>query len=361
MTSFPRRRSQATPQALSALASLLDVPPPASELEIRGIAPLSGAGPRELGFLAHRRYLVDLEKSDAGALLVSSEMEAHLGGDERPRLVVEDAHRSLAVLLEAFHPTEAEPAEVHPTAIIGDQVQLGDEVRVAPYAVLEDGVVVGAGCSIGAHAVVGRDSRIGEDSTLHPHVVLYPGTVLGDRVIVHAGARIGVDGFGYVYQEGAYRKIPHIGGCELGNDVEVGANTTVDRGSIGDTRVGQGGKLDNLVQVGHNVTVGPHSILAGQAGVGGSTRIEGGVMVGGQAGIAGHVTIGRGARLAGQAGVTGDIPPGATVMGFPARDRTEFLRATAAQGRVPELLKRVRRLEGELARLLEEDGPPQAD
>lgn len=361
MNSFPSRRRQPIPHLLSEFARLLDLPPPAKEVEILGIAPLALAGPEELGFLAHRRYLSELTGSRAGALLVSRQLDSLLDEDPRPRLVVEDAHRALATLLEVVHPPEEAAARIHPTAVVGEDVSLGRDVRVAPYAVLEEGVSVGDESWIGAHCVVGRGSRIGDRTILHPHVVVYPGAAVGDGVILHSGARIGVDGFGYVAEDGRHRKIPHPGTCVLENDVEIGANTTIDRGSIGETRVGEGAKLDNLVQLGHNVILGPHCVLAGQAGVGGSTRIGRGVMVGGQAGLSGHINIGDGARLAGQAGVTRDVEPGGTVMGFPARERRDFLRTVAAQAKLPELLGRVRRLEERLAELLDRENSERRD
>lgn len=292
-----------------------------------------------------------LARSEAEALLVSHEIEPLLSNDRRPRLVVDNAHLALARILEELYPIQEFEPHVHATAIVAPRVRLGRGVRVGPYAVLEEGVVVEDGAWIGAHVVVGARSRIGSECILHPHVVLYPGTRLGRAVILHSGARVGVDGFGYVFDGGAHRKIPQVGGCQLDDGVEVGANTTIDRGSIGDTRIAEGTKLDNLVQIGHNVTIGSHCILAGQVGVGGSARIESGVLVGGQAGVAGHITLESGVRVAAQAGVTRSIPAAETVMGFPARTRGEFLRGIAAQGKGPELIRRVRSLERELAEL----------
>jgi UDP-3-O-[3-hydroxymyristoyl] glucosamine N-acyltransferase len=320
------------------------------------VAPLVSATPEQLGFLAHRRYAGDLARSHAGALLVAAELQELVASDGRPRLVVPDAYLALAILLDAFHPDEGTEGEVHPTAVFGRGARLGHGVRVGPYAVVEEEAVVGDGVTIGAHVVVGARSEVGSGSVLHPHCVLYPGTVLGERVIVHSGARLGVDGFGYVQHEGMHRKVPQVGSCVIEADVEIGANTTVDRGSIGETRIGQGTKLDNLVHLGHNVKVGSRAILAGQAGVGGSSTIGAGALVGGQVGIGGHINVGDGARLAGQAGVIGDVAPGETLMGFPARPRGEFLRATAAQARVPALLRRLRRIEESVASTDEKGG-----
>lgn len=354
MNSFPRRRDRTESIPLSRLARLLGVEAPEPDVEVIGLRPLETAETRHLGFLADRKYLKACAESGAGAILVSSELAGEVTDDGRPLLVVEEAHQALATLLEHLHPAEEDEPGIHPTAVLGRGVRLGEDVQVGPFAVLEDGVQVGDRSRIGAHAVIGTGSRLGCDVLMHPHSVLYPGTVLGDRVILHAGVCIGADGFGYVFQDGKHRKVPQVGGCVLGNDVEIGANTTIDRGSIGDTRVGEGAKLDNLVQIGHNVTVGPLAVLSGQAGVAGSTAIGTGVLVGGQAGIGGHLRVGDGARISGQAGVTGDVPPGDTVMGFPARTRGEYLRTAAAQAKLPELRKRVGELERAVAALEEE-------
>ncbi|MSR23120.1 MAG: UDP-3-O-(3-hydroxymyristoyl)glucosamine N-acyltransferase [Gemmatimonadetes bacterium] len=346
MNSFPLRRSEPVPHSLSALAKLLEISPPMEEMEVRGVAPLGAAGPEQLGFLAHRRYLSHLGSCRAGALLISAEMASLLPPDSRPRLVVPNAHDALTTLLEAFHPEQRTEPEVHPTAVFGTGVRIGTDVRIGPYSVIESDVVVGDGVLIGAHVVVGTGSRIGRGSILHPHCVLYPGTVLGERVIVHSGARLGVDGFGYVFRDGAHQKIPQVGSCIIEDDVEIGANTTIDRGSIGETRVGAGAKLDNLVHLAHNVSVGPRAILTAQVGVAGSATIGAGVLAGGQAGFLGHVTVGDGAKVGAQSAVMKNVAPGETVQGSPARPQAEFLRTAAAQRLVPELMRRVRRLEG---------------
>ncbi len=358
MNSFPLRRAPSGADLpLRALATHLGAPDPGGGAgTVRGIAPLAQAGATELGFLAHRRYLPDLAGSRAGALLVAESLVPLLGEDARLRLVVQDPHRALASLLDLFFPPTEEDPEVHATAVLGRGVRLGEGARIGPYAVVEEGVSLGDRVRVGAHVVVGAGSRVGAGSILHPHAVLYPGTVLGAGVILHAGACLGVDGFGYVEDGGALRKVPQVGGCFVGDEVEIGANTTVDRGSIGETRVEAGAKLDNLVHLGHNVVVGHMTLLAAQVGVAGSTRIGAGVMTGGQVGINGHTHVGDGARLAGQAGVTGDVPAGATVMGFPARERGAYLRTAALQGKLPELRERIRKLEARLDELEDDRG-----
>lgn len=318
---------------------------------IRGVAPIVQAGPEELGLLASRRYLRYLSGSSAGALLVSEDLEKAVSEDDaspETRIVVEDAHRALVPLLRRLHPAEPEAVGIHPTAVLGSGVTLGRDVCIGPYSVIGDGAVLGDEIRIGAHVTVGRDCRIGAGSVLHPQVVLYPETVLGERVILHAGVRIGVDGFGYTTVDGEHRKIPQVGACVIEDDVEIGANCTLDRGSIGRTVVRRGTKLDNLVHLGHNVEVGERSMLVAQVGIAGSTRMGREVVCGGQSGVVGHVEIGDGARIGAQAGVIGDVEEGRTVSGFPARDHREFLRGMAMVMKLPELRARVRELERRL-------------
>jgi UDP-3-O-[3-hydroxymyristoyl] glucosamine N-acyltransferase len=211
--------------------------------------------------------------------------------------------------------------------------------------VIEAGVQLADGCSIGAHAVIGRGCVVGEESVIHPHATLYPAAIVGRRCVVHSGARVGKEGFGFVWHEGGHRRVEQVGGCVLEDDVEIGCNSTVDRGSIGDTVVGAGTKIDNLVHLGHNVRTGRHVIVIAQVGVSGSTRIGDGAVLAGQAGVGGHLEIGAGARIGAQAGVTADIPAGATYSGYPARPHREAMRAQAALFKLPDLLRRVRELE----------------
>jgi UDP-3-O-[3-hydroxymyristoyl] glucosamine N-acyltransferase len=314
------------------------------EVQVRGVAPLDTAGPHDLSLVAGRRYLSYVHATKAGALLISeslsAEVPAHIA-----RIVVRDAHVALAQLLpELYREPECE-ASINPTAVLEPGVRLGNRVSIGAYALVGEGCSLGDDVRIGSHVAVGPGCTVGAGSVLHAQVTLYAGVRIGARCIVHSGARLGADGFGYAWMDGGHRKILHVGGCVIDDDVEIGANTTIDRGSIGDTVIGQGTKIDNLVQIGHNCRVGKHVIIVSQVGISGSTVVEDGAVIGGQAGVQGHVTIGSGARVGAQAGVIGDIAPGATVSGYPARPHREAMRASAALQRLPGLLARITRIE----------------
>lgn len=312
-------------------------------IRVTGVAPLDRATPSDLSFLAAPRYAAMFEFSNAGAVLIAPDL-AESPGRCAARVIVDRPQEALLTLLPRFHrPTEAEPG-VHASAILGRGVTLGDGVSIGPYAVIGDGASLGDGVIVGAHTVVGPGVSIGARSQLYPSVTVYAGTMIGERVIVHAGVRLGSDGFGYVQRDGQHLKIPHVGRCIVEDDVEIGANTTIDRGSIDDTVIGAGTKIDNLVQIGHNVRVGKVCLIMAQVGIAGSARVEDGAMLLGQVGVSGHLTIGKGARLAAQAGAFGDIPAGETWSGYPARPHKEALRAQAALFKLPSLLRRIERL-----------------
>jgi UDP-3-O-[3-hydroxymyristoyl] glucosamine N-acyltransferase len=320
-------------------------------VEVRALRPLDEAGPTELGLLTSKRYARFAKTTRAAAVLVDETLADGVPGG-LTKVVVSDAHAAVTTVLERLHPPAPNPEPgIHPTAILGRGARLGEAVCVGPYAVLGDDVDVGDGTRIDAHVVIGSGVRIGEGCHICPQVVVYPGSELGDRVLVHAGARIGSDGFGYTFRDGAHRKVPQVGRCVIGDDVEIGANTTIDRGSIGDTVIGTGVKVDNLVQIAHNVNVGEHSLMAALVGIAGSTRLGRGVWLGGQAGLVGHLDVGDGARVAVASKVYRDIPAGETVSGHPARPHREELRKQAHVARLPKLLERIEALEEEVARL----------
>ena len=236
---------------------------------------------------------------------------------------------------------------IHPTAVIASRARLGANVAVGPYAVIEDEVEIGAGTEIGAFCFVGRSGRLGENCQLYPHVTLYADTRLGRRVIVHAGTVIGGDGFGYVFGEGRNWKFPQIGMVEIEDDVEIGCNSAIDRGSLGETRIATGVKIDNLVQIAHNVRIGENSVLAAQTGISGSSTVGGRVLIGGQVGIADHCVIEDGAIIGAQAGIPSGkkIRSGQLVWGTPARPLDRFKEQFAWFVRLPELARRLQELE----------------
>jgi UDP-3-O-[3-hydroxymyristoyl] glucosamine N-acyltransferase len=315
----------------------------AADAVVTGIAPLDRAGERHLSFLALPKYAKAFEESSAGVVLIAPDL-AEAPGRAPARVVVPKPHDAVLKLLPVLYKAPQRAAEVHATAAIGRGSTIGSNVSIGAYAVVGAGARIDDGATIGAHAVVGDGARVGAQSVLHAHATLYPRAVVGERVIIHAGARIGSDGFGYVQRGGAHVKIPHVGGCVVEDDVEIGANTTIDRGSIDDTVIGAGTKIDNLVHVAHNVRIGRLCLIMAQVGIAGSVRVEDGCILAGQVGISGHHTIGRGAQLAAQAGVFGDVPAGEVWSGYPARPHKEALRAQAALFKLAPLFRRLEKL-----------------
>ena len=311
--------------------------------EVRALAPLDRATASDLSFLANARYAPMYERTRASTVLIAPEF-AELETTAAARIVVEKPHDAiLNVLPKLYRAPRREPG-VHATARIGRGVALGADVTIGAYAVIGDGAVIGDRSWIDAHAVIGSGVVVGSDARIFPAVTLYSGTTLGARVWIQAGARLGSDGFGYVFRNGAHDKIPHIGRCIVEDDVEVGANTTIDRGSFDDTVIGAGTKIDNLVHIAHNVRIGRLCLIMAQVGIAGSTRVGDGVVVAGQVGLAGHITVGDRARLAAQAGVFGDIPAGETWSGYPARPHRQSLRASAALLKLADMIKKLERI-----------------
>jgi UDP-3-O-[3-hydroxymyristoyl] glucosamine N-acyltransferase len=311
--------------------------------ELLGVAALDRATPAHLSILSHARYVQWFRTSQAGLVLMSAEFR-DVPGSPLARLLVSKPMEAMLAVLPHFHRTVARPQGVHPTAIVSPAAVLGEDVSIEAYAVVGAGAVLGDRVWLGAHAVVGDGCQIGADSHLFPHATCYPYTELGDRVVLHAGAQVGREGFGWVPRDGRAQRTPHVGRCVLGHDVEIGANSCVDRGSIDDTIIGAGTKVDSLVQIGHNVRIGRGCMIASQVGIAGSCRVEDGVQLGGQVGLAGHLVIGQGATVAAQAGVVGDVPSGETWSGYPARPHREQLRASAALHRLAGLLRPLEQL-----------------
>jgi UDP-3-O-[3-hydroxymyristoyl] glucosamine N-acyltransferase len=316
------------------------------DILVTAVAPLDRAEHQHVTFLASAKYAALFAECRAGVALVTPEL-AEAPGQVATRVVVAKPHDAMLTLLAALYPEAVQVPGVHPTAVIGRGARIADGVAIGPYVVIGEGAHVGARTRLDAHVAVGEGVSIGEQCRLYPGVTLHAGTTLHDRVRLHSGVRLGSDGFGYVFRGGRHEKIPHVGRCIVESDVEIGANTTVDRGSIDDTVIGAGTKIDNLVQIGHNVRIGRLCLIMSQVGIAGSVRVEDGVIIAGQVGIAGHHTIGAGATLAARAGAFGDIPAGETWSGYPARPHREALRAQAALFKLPSLLRRLERLLGD--------------
>ncbi|MBI4542630.1 MAG: UDP-3-O-(3-hydroxymyristoyl)glucosamine N-acyltransferase [Gemmatimonadetes bacterium] len=306
-------------------------------VRLGAVAPLDRAGPGDLSFLAGGRYLPSFHATRAGAVLCSPEHQSAEPGPAT-RIIVEDPHRAVQRVLRALFPPPPRRSGVDPSATVGRGAVLGRDVYLGPHVVIGSGAALGDRADVMAGAVIGAGVQIGDDVTIHPHVVCYPGTTVGSRVILHAGVRLGVDGFGYVPGPTGHERVPHVGRCVIGDDVEIGANSTVDRGSVDDTVVGAGTKIDNLVHIGHNCRIGQRCLIMAQVGMAGSTYVEDDVILAGQAGLAGHLTVARRARIGAQSGVIGDVSAGATVSGYPARAHRDVMRATSAMYRLAEIV-----------------------
>ncbi|MGD0484344.1 MAG: UDP-3-O-(3-hydroxymyristoyl)glucosamine N-acyltransferase [Gemmatimonadales bacterium] len=316
---------------------------------LAAVAPLDRAGPGDLSVLASGKYLAEFQASQAGAVLCRAEhREARPG--PATRIVVPDPHRALLQLVGRLYPPPPRLVGVHPTAVVEPGAVLGAEVALGAHVVVGAGARLGDRVTVMAGSVIGAGVEVGDDTTLHPSVVLYPGARIGNRVILHAGVRIAVDGFGYVRGPEGHVRIPHVGRAIIGDDVEIGANSTVDRGSVDDTVIGPGTKMDNLVQVGHNCRIGARCLLMAQVGVAGSMRVEDDVILAGQVGLGGHFTVGKGARIGAQSGVMADVPAGASYFGYPARPVREAMRGVAALARLTKIVD-------QLEELVERDSP----
>jgi UDP-3-O-[3-hydroxymyristoyl] glucosamine N-acyltransferase len=326
---------------------------------VHAVAPLDRAGPGDLSFFSAVKYAARFAASQAAVTLVSPDLADHPGPSVR--VVVErPADAMLAVLPKLYEPVPRVPG-IDATVRIGRGVQLPPDVTLDAYVVIGDGAQIGARAWIGSHCVIGPGVIVGDDARLHPGVTVCSGTQLGHRVAVHSGARLGNDGFGYIFRDGRHMKIPHVGRCLIGDDVEIGANTAIDRGSVDDTVVGAGSKIDNLVHIAHNVRIGRLCLVMAQVGIAGSAHVEDGAILAGQVGVGGHVVIGARATLGGQAGVFGNVPPGETWSGYPARPHRESIRSHAAMFKLPKIIRSLERLVDSAQHAGAEAAPPAPD
>lgn len=321
---------------------------------IEGIAPLEEAGASQLSFFANRKYRKAFEASRAAAVVVEPDAEVPAG---RTVLRVRNAYLAFARISTLFHPPRESLPEVAPSAVIHPAARVHPSAQVMPLACVGPGAEIGARTILFPGVHVADGARVGEDCVLYHNVVIRERCVLGDRVIVQPGAVIGADGFGFAFDpEGEGRgprhyKVPQVGIVAIEDDVEIGANTCIDRATLGVTRVGRGAKIDNLVQIAHNVEIGPLTILVSQVGIAGSTRLGMGVVAAGQVGIVGHLEIGDGAKIGAQSGVSNDVEAGETVAGSPARSHGLWLKNMASLDRLHEMRKELRALRREVDRL----------
>jgi UDP-3-O-[3-hydroxymyristoyl] glucosamine N-acyltransferase len=312
-------------------------------VRIARITTIDEAGGDALTFATSEAYLTAALASAAAAILV----DASLAGGEasKPLLVVENARHALARLLAELKPSRPRGPFRHPSAAVEPDATLADDVYVGAHAYVGKRAAIGRGSVVGAGAYVGDEVSIGESVWIHPHASVMSGTRVGHRVVLHAGCVIGSDGFGWAFVNGAMERIPQVGNVVLEDDVEIGANTCVDRAQTGSTRIGAGTKIDNLVQIGHNCRIGKHCVIAALTGLAGSTVLGDGVKVAGQVGFKGHMTVGSGVTIAGQSGVWGDVADGATISGNPAHDHRDELRREVMIRNLPKLFDRVDALE----------------
>jgi UDP-3-O-[3-hydroxymyristoyl] glucosamine N-acyltransferase len=332
---------------------------------LTGISSLTEANPGDISFLANPKYESYLGETKATAVLVASPHKAA----NIIQIVVSNPDFAFARVVATFGPKAVPPpVGIHPTAVIGERVKVGANPAIGPYAVIADGVVIGDNAVIYPHVYLGHECAIGNDCTLYPQVSVRERCQVGNRVILHSGVVIGSDGFGYASVEGVHHKIPQVGIVVVEDDVEIGANSCLDRARFGKTRIGKGTKIDNLVQIAHNVETGHHCIIVAQVGVAGSTKLGNYVTLAGQAGISGHLTIGDHAIVTGKAGVSKSIPPRLVVRGSPAQEiksaqsqEVAVRRLPATQATVKELLLRVTELERRLAALTTPGNQPGGD
>ncbi len=323
-------------------------------LVIKGFAPADRAQPGDLTFAENENYFARAEQSAAAAVIVDGAFTSKL----KTLIRVPSARIAFAKVLPLFFPEPVYPPGVHPTALVAASAQIDPTAHVGPYCTVGEGVRIGARTVLQAMDYIGPNCLLAEEVKLFPNVVLYPATEIGNRVRIHSGTVIGADGFGYVLDGGMHLKVPQIGNVIIREDVEIGANVTVDRGALGPTIIGKGTKVDNLVQIAHNVVIGEHCLLVSQVGIAGSTKIGNYVILAGQAGVAGHLKVGNRVSVGAQSGVMTNIPDGEKWLWSPAQPDRQAKRQIIALQQLPEALRRIAELERKLATLLPEQKTP---
>ena len=315
-----------------------------ASVTLTGFAPADSAKPGDLTFAENEDYFARAEQSAATAIIA----DQRFSSVKKILIRVPNARIAFAKALVLFFPEQKFAAGIHPTAVVAATAKIDPAAHIGPHCVVGERVKIGTRAVLQAGNFVGDDSKLGDNVNLFPNVTIYPRTEIGHGVRIHAGTVIGSDGFGYVLDGGIHRKVPQIGNVVIGDDVEIGANVTVDRGALGSTVIGKGTKIDNLVQIAHNVEIGEHCIVIAQVGISGSTRLGKYVILAGQVGLAGHLKIGNQVTIAAQSGVMHNIPDGEKWFGTPAQPDRDTKRQLIAVHHLPELLKRVAALEKKL-------------
>jgi len=312
-------------------------------IELAGFAQADAAKPGDLTFAENEKYFRLAEKSQASAILAPEEFAS----ETKPVIRVTNARVAFARVLPLLFPEKQFGPGVHPSAVIAESAQVDNSAHIGPNCVIGENAVIGRQAVLEANCIVGDQSSLGQAVRLFPNVTIYPQSRIGDRVSIHSGSVIGSDGYGYVFDRDHHRKIPQVGGVVIGDDVEIGANCTIDRGALGNTVIGEGTKIDNLVQIAHNVVIGNHCLLVAQNGIGGSTKVGEYTTLAGQVGVVGHIEIGPKSVVAAKAGVLNNLDGGKQYMGFPAISDREAKRQIIALKKLPELIKRIKKLEQE--------------
>jgi UDP-3-O-[3-hydroxymyristoyl] glucosamine N-acyltransferase len=320
-----------------------------SDTIVCGVASIEDAVPGDIVFAESERHLARAVESAAAAIILGEGAAGY--SNRKPAIEAGNPRLAFAKIIDVFAPAVAAWRGVDASAAVDDSACIGEDVGIGPFAYVGAGAVIGDRTSLFPFVYVAAGARIGADSVVFPHVTVLDGVVIGERARIHSGAVIGSDGFGFVCVDGQHHKVPQIGGVRIGDDVEIGANVTIDRARTGNTEIGTGTKIDNLVHVAHNVKIGRNCVIVALSGIAGSSEVCDGAIIAGQAGVKDHVRIGAGAKVTARAGVIGDIPDGATVAGFPGRPYAEYMKSKAALGRLPDLLKKVRDLEARITRL----------
>jgi UDP-3-O-[3-hydroxymyristoyl] glucosamine N-acyltransferase len=308
---------------------------------LNSFAPADRAQPGDLTFAENEEFFAHAEESAATAIIV----DQRFGSAKKNLILVPNARIAFAKALALFFPEPLPPAGIHPLSVVAASASVDPTAHIGPHCTVGERVKIGSRCVLTAGNFVGDDSTLADEVKLFPNVTVYPRTEIGKRVRIHAGTVIGSDGYGYVLDGGFHRKVPQIGSVIIHDDVEIGANVTIDRGALGPTVIGKGTKIDNLVQIAHNVEIGEHCIIISQVGIAGSSKLGNYVVLAGQAGIGGHLKIGNQATIGAQCGVMTDIPDKTTWLGSPAQPDRQFKRQVIALQRLPDLLKRLAEFE----------------